>query len=219
MNFITATLKALALRGASNRYVPVSTRGLGRGLGVSQQTASNRLIAMEASGLISRRRGVHGQDVMISKDGMELLRREFADYQRIFTEPGAIKLSGTVASGLGEGQYYLNKPGYHTQILEKLGFTPFNGTLNIRVSESEMAKLSIVPPESRIRIDSFRADGRTYGEAECIPVKINDISCAIIMPKRSHHTGVLEIISANHLRQELCLKDGDTISVILERRF
>lgn len=215
MNYRIATLKALALRGATGRYIPVSTRDLGREMGVSQQTASNRLIAMEGSNLIYRKRGVHGQDVMITREGMEVLRGEFADYQRIFTEPRSIGLTGTVESGLGEGQYYLNKPGYRDQLVNKCGFTPFDGTLNVRVSDSQMTKLSLVPAGSRIRIDSFRADGRTYGEAECIPAVIRKIRCAIIRPKRSHHTGVLEIISAEHLRSRLKLKDGDSLEITI----
>jgi riboflavin kinase len=144
---------------------------------------------------------------------MNLLRSELADYQRIFSEPGVIIIKGTVASGLGEGQYYLNKPGYRNQIIEKLGFTPFNGTLNLGVTEDEMTTLAQVPPASRIKLSSFRADGRTYGEAECIGIVIRDIPCAIVLPKRSHHTDVLEIISATHLRKALGLKDGDTVEI------
>jgi len=215
MSYVIATLKALALRGAANQFVQVSTRELGNEMDVSQQTASNRLIAIERSGLITRRRGLHGQDIMITRSGMELLRREFGDYQRIFAGHGALKLNGTVSSGLGEGQYYLNKPGYRNQIKEKLGFTPFDGTLNIKVSEAEMSKLSMVAAKSRIRIESFQADGRTYGEAECIPIDIRGIRCAIILPKRSHHTGVLEIISSEHLRARLKLKDGDALELTI----
>jgi riboflavin kinase len=216
MNYIIATLKALALRGAGSQFVSVSTRELGKELEVSQQTASNRLVAMAKLDLIKRRRAIHGQDIYITKEGMGLLRKELADYQRIFSASTAIKLSGIVASGLGEGQYYLNKPGYRNQIMEKLGFAPFDGTLNLKVTENEMAKLSMVPASSRIKLDSFQADGRTYGEAECIPVEIQKVQCAIIVPKRSHHTEVLEIISAVHLRTKLELKDGDSVTVIVE---
>ncbi|MDD4308259.1 MAG: DUF120 domain-containing protein [Thermoplasmata archaeon] len=216
MNYIIATLKALALRGANRQYISVSTGELGEELGVSQQTASNRLVAMAQADLVKRRRGMHGQDIFITREGMGLLRKELADYQRIFSEPEIVSLSGTVASGLGEGQYYLNKPGYRNQIIEKLGFTPYDGTLNLKVTDTELAKLSMVNPTLRIRLDSFHADGRTYGEAECIPMKIGEIQCAIVFPKRSHHTEVLEIISSVHLRTRMGLKDGDTVTVIIE---
>lgn len=216
MNYIIATLKVLALRGAGSQFVCVSTRELGKELEVSQQTASNRLVSMAKMELIKRRRGIHGQDIYITKEGMVMLRQELADYQRIFSASKDIKLSGTVASGLGEGQYYLNKPGYRDQIKEKLGFLPFDGTLNLKVTENEMAKLAMVPAASKIKLDSFQADGRTYGEAECIPIEIQNVQCAIIVPKRSHHTEVLEIISAVHLRTKLGLKDGDSVTVIVD---
>jgi len=215
MSYTIATLKALALRGAANSHIPVLTRELGSELGISQQTASNRLIAMERSGLIARRRGVHGQDIMITREGVSLLRKEFAEYQVIFEMPGTLKITGTVSSGLGEGQYYLNKPGYRSQISEKLGFTPFDGTLNIKVTEAELAKLLMVHSDSRLRIESFRADGRTYGQAECIPITLHESRGAIILPERSHHTGVLELISDEHLRSRYGLKDGDALDIIV----
>ncbi len=216
MSFTIATLKALALRGAGRQYISVSTRELGKELGVSQQTASNRLIALAESDLIKRRRGTHSQYIFVTKTGMGMLRRELADYQRIFSEPKPIALRGTVSSGIGEGQYYLNKPGYRDQIVEKLGFAPFQGTLNLKMTEEEMAKLDQVQAASRVQIGSFKADGRTYGEAECIGITIRGIGCAIVLPKRSHHTDVLEIISATHLRKTLGLNDGDIVEILIK---
>jgi riboflavin kinase len=210
------TLKSLALRGAHRGYVHVSTGELGAEMGVSQQTASNRLVALAAAGLIKRRRSQRGQDLALTKAGISLLRKELADYQRVFGGSGVITIKGTVSSGLGEGQYYLNKPGYKDQIKSKLGFAPYKGTLNVAVSEPEMAKLDMVPQDSRIRLDSFRADGRTYGEAECIPVSLGKVRCAIILPKRSHHESVLEIIAAEHLRTKLGLADGDAVEIAVE---
>jgi len=213
MSYVIATLKALALRGGTADFVAISTSRLGEEMGVSQQTASNRLVALERSGLVKRRKGVHGQDIMLSREGIALLGKEYSDYRQIFGTSGPLTITGTVEGGLGEGQYYLNKPGYRNQISQKLGFVPFDGTLNIRISDAEMAKLSMVPRESRITIESFKADGRTYGEAECIPVRINGAKGAIILPKRSHHTGVIELISPTHFRAEKKLRDGDRVRV------
>jgi riboflavin kinase len=217
MSYTVATLKALALRGGNSDFITVSTSELGAELGVSQQTASNRLVALERSGLVKRRRGVHGQDVMLTREGITLLRKEYSDYRQIFGTSGPLTITGTVEGGLGEGQYYLNKPGYRDQIKEKLGFVPFNGTLNVRVSEAEMSKLSMVPSGDRVQIESFKADGRTYGAAECIPVTVGSFPGAIILPNRSHHTGVLEIISPKHLRTEIGLKDGNVLEITVAK--
>ena len=45
------------------------------------------------------------------------------------------KVVGEVSSGLGEGRYYISRKSYIIQFQEKLGFIPFLGTLNIRVSQ------------------------------------------------------------------------------------
>jgi riboflavin kinase len=217
MSYVIPTLKALALRGAASQFISISTRKFGKELDISQQMASNRLIALSKKGLIIRRRGgSRGQDIIITKDGMTLLRKEFGDYQRIFREVKDIEINGNISSGLGEGQYYLGQEKYISQIEDILGFRPFPGTLNVSVTPEEYSKLDLLPDSAIIRIGGFRAGGRTFGQAECIPVLIGKVECAIIIPKRSHHTDVLEIISASQLRKELKLEDGDGVIVRVE---
>ena len=217
MSYVIPTLKALALRGAGKEFISVSTRAFGKELGISQQMASNRLVALSEKELIKRRRGgSRGQDILITREGMAILRKEFGDYQRIFQETTDIKITGKVASGLGEGQYYLGQEEYLTQIAEKLGFKPFPGTLNIAVTSEEYSKLDLLPDSAIIQIGGFEAQGRTFGKADCIPVLIGKIKCAIIIPDRSHHTDVLEIISKAQLREKLKLNDGDSIVVNIE---
>jgi riboflavin kinase, archaea type len=36
-----------------------------------------------------------------------------------------------IASGLEQGQYFISRVGYSRQFVEKLGFVPFPGTLNV----------------------------------------------------------------------------------------
>lgn len=214
MSFVIPTLKTLALKGATKEFISVSTRLFGKTLGISQQMASNRLVKLAEMELIKRRRsGRGGQDILITREGMALLRKEYGDYQRIFQEARDIELSGKVSSGLGEGQYYLGQAEYIDQIEQMLGFKPFPGTLNITVTPEEYSKLDLLPDSAIIQIGGFEADGRTFGKADCIPASIDKIECAIIIPKRSHHTDVLEIISASQLRSKLKLEDGDGVIV------
>ena len=217
MSYTVPTLKALALKGAINQFVPISTRQLGKELGISQQMASNRLVKLAEMELIKRRRsGSRGQDILITKEGCGILRKEYGDYQRIFEAVQEIQITGTISSGLGEGQYYLGQKEYLEQIQEKVGFRPFEGTLNITVTPDEYSKLDLVPSGNIIQIGGFKAQGRTFGKADCIPAKIGKVQCAIIIPKRSHHTDVLEIISASQLRNKMKLNDGDGIVVKVE---
>lgn len=217
MNYLIPTLKALALQGAVNQFISVSTRQFGKELGISQQMASNRLVKLAEMELIKRRRGgSRGQDILITKEGCAILRKEYGDYQRIFEALQEIEISGQISSGLGEGQYYLGQEEYLSQIQEKVGFKPFPGTLNVTVTPEEYSKLDLIPSSAIIQIGGFKAQGRTFGKADCIPVLIGKTKCAIIIPKRSHHDNVLEIISASQLRQTFGFKDGDSVAVKVE---
>ena len=44
-------------------------------------------------------------------------------------------MRGRVVGGLGQGQYYISRKGYRHQFIQKLGFVPFPGTLNIKLDE------------------------------------------------------------------------------------
>ena len=48
--------------------------------------------------------------------------------------PPSVTLEGTVFTGLGEGAYYISKEAYRKQFTEKLGFEPYPGTLNLKLS-------------------------------------------------------------------------------------
>ncbi len=216
MGFVIPTLKILALKGASDHMITISTTELGEELGVSQQTASNRLLALLEAGLIERHRGTRDHSIGLTKEGLGLLRREYGDYQRIFDVERHIRITGKVSAGLGEGQYYLKRSEYKKQLSTKLGFVPYEGTLNLTVTMSELAKLDMLPGTGRIHIDGFKAEGRTFGTASCIPVQIGNVKAAIVLPKRSHHSQVLEIISATYLRNKFSLKDGDELTLDIE---
>lgn len=217
MSYTVQTLKLLAMKGASKHFVPLSTAEMGKELDVSQQTASNRIVALAKRGLVKRTLGTKGQKIKLTRDGLGILRKEYSDYQEIFNASEPIQINGVVSTGLGEGEYYLKRPGYKKQFKSKLGFTPYEGTLNIRVSDEEMAKLEQIPESKQVLIEGFESDARTFGEAKCISVRIDDIDCAIVLPSRSHHSQILEVISHLHLRKKFNLKDGDKVSLELER--
>lgn len=56
---------------------------------------------------------------------MDVLRTQYHAYRRIFEGPAKLTVSGHVASGLGEGRYYLSQPGYVVQFTERLGYAPY----------------------------------------------------------------------------------------------
>lgn len=211
-----AVLKMLALAGADHTPVVITSRELGVRIGVSQQAADRYLIALEKNGLLTRALAQRRQRLLLTPLAMELLRAEYHSYHRIFEGPAKISFSGTVSSGLGEGRYYLSQPGYVVQFTERLGYSPYPGTLNVRVGPEALRKAALVRDWSGIRIDGFQASGRTFGGASCFPAALNRHACHLIHPDRSHYKDVVEFIAADCLRETLPVKDDDEVEVVVE---
>jgi riboflavin kinase len=120
-------------------------------------------------------------------------------------------LRGRVAAGLGEGQYYISKKGYASQFLQKLGFEPFPGTLNVKLDEP------FLPAEHQaIKIEGFWDEGRTFGDCRCYRIRLNGLEAAIVRPERSRYPpDLVEVVAPVRLRDALGLSDGDLIEVAL----
>ena len=207
------TLKHIALLGGGKEYVALSSKDLGRAIGVSQQSASQRILELLKAGHLQRDLAARKQRVRVSAKGLELLRKEYADYHRIFEVHGSLTVRGTATSGLGEGAFYMKQGGYREQFRRKLGYEPFEGTLNLRVEGGDLAKLQILWDETGIPIEGFTDGGRTFGGAKVFPATVDGVECAVILPLRTHHTDNLELISRVHMRSKLEIRDGDAVAV------
>ena len=209
-------LKTLALRGAGEKPVRISSSELESSLGTSSKTIARNLKHLEEEGLIERTIVPAGQEIEISDAGLTLLRDEFADYKSIFRIREKIEIEGNVASGLGEGKYYIGIPGYAKQFKALLGYEPFPGTLNVRVRDSDKNRAEKLSEMKALHVSGFSDGDRTYGGARCYMAEIRGIECMIIVPERTHYrSDLLEIISPVGIRKALDLKDGDAVKVII----
>lgn len=213
-------LFTLANLGGHN-VIEISSIEFAEKIGASQQTASRRLKELEKRGYISRTITHKGQSIRITPKGLELLHKIHLLLTNIFTkEPREMSIEGEVFSGMGEGAYYINQKGYFTQFKEKLGFSPYPGTLNIRLRRQPDLQIRKVLESNSypgIIIDAFKDEERTFGAVKCFKVKIDNIEGAILLIHRTHHTdNVLEIISSEFLRKRLSLRDGDKVRVVVE---
>ncbi|HNQ30498.1 MAG TPA: DUF120 domain-containing protein [Methanolinea sp.] len=208
-------LKAIALLGGCRGPVRVSSQSLGATLGTSPQTASRRLQSLERQRLVSRTIAADGQDIMVTPLGEAELRKEYQEYSRIFSDHNlGYVLTGTVISGIGEGKYYMSLEPYKEQFNRVLGFEPYPGTLNIRLFPSSIPLRKKIEALDWIRIKGFSSDGRTFGDARCLPCRIGDISCGIVVPGRTHYPDdVIEVIAPVALRRKLGVEDSDTVTV------
>jgi riboflavin kinase len=208
-------LKAIALRGGCKGPIFVSSQTIGEMLGISQQTASRRLKGLETRGFLTRTIVPDGQHVTLTGAGEAELRKEYQEYSRIFSEHNkGYVLNGTVVSGIGEGKYNMSLAPYKEQFNTHLGFEPYPGTLNIRLSSSSIPVRKKIDALEWIRIKGFSTDGRTFGDAKCLPCRIGDISCGIVMPGRTHYPeDIIEVIAPIALRRKLGVEDTDTVTV------
>ena len=217
-----ATLKELALEGAL-AGTTVTCAGLGERLDASNQTASRRLQRLAEADLIEREVLNDGQRVRLTADGEAQLRREHADYRRIFGDDDAdVTLNGTVTTGMGEGRHYISLPGYMEQFVERLDYEPFAGTLNVELDEESVRERGRMDALDPVRIDGWEDDERTYGPAFCWPATIEADAEQyepghVIAPERTHHgDDQLEVIAPDRLRDELDLVDGEELGVHVE---
>lgn len=121
-----------------------------------------------------------------------------------------LKFEGEVITGEGNGKKYLSFPWVQQQIEEKLGFTPFPGTLNLRLNKNSSSKKEILEKNETTRI----CPAVGYCVGILFKAKINNIECAIVIPKIANYPKTtLEIIAPQNLREALNLKDGDKVAV------
>ena len=212
------TLYKLGEMGATRRTIKVSTEYLAAKIGISQQTASRHLIELEKSGWIKRDITREGCLVKITEVGVAQLKKLYSGLQVILEAkyPPSITLEGVLFSGLGEGAYYVTRDGYRKQFIEKLGFDPYPGTLNLKLAtEYDMKTRSELDVYPAIEIQGFKNESRTFGAVKCYPAVINNkVKGAVLSALRSHYdSSVLEVIASTFLRSQLKLKDGNKVKV------
>ena len=212
------TLLKLAEMGAHKRTAKISTEYLAEKLETSQQTASRYLIELERKGWIKRSMTHDGCLIKIESDGTAELQKLFSNLRSLMeaTYPPSVTLEGTVFTGLGEGAYYIGKEYYRKQFVEKLGFEPYPGTLNLKLtSDYDIKARAELESYPAVEVEGFKNEDRTFGLVKCYPALIdNKVKGALITALRSHYdVSVLEIIAPVCLRKHLNLKDGNKVKI------
>jgi len=124
-----------------------------------------------------------------------------------------IKLKGIVFSGGGDGKKFIELPWVKRQITEKLGFTPYPGTLNVKLIKESLKKRIMLKEAPSVKI--CPAEG--YRKGAIFKAFTGPFECAIIVPEvPDYPKDVLEIIASVNLRDTLHLEDGDEIAVTVK---
>jgi len=211
-------LYKLAELGASRRIVKVSTEYFANKMGLSQQSASRYLIQLDKKGWLKRNITTEGCLIKITDTGQEELKHLYSNLRLIFEAayPPSVTLEGVLFSGLGEGAYYVSKEGYRKQFIERLGFDPYPGTLNIKLTtDYDIKTRAELEAYSAVELQGFQNEARSFGDVKCYPAIINNkVKGAILTALRSHYdSSVIEIIAPVFLRTQLKLKDGHKVKV------
>jgi riboflavin kinase len=121
-----------------------------------------------------------------------------------------IVLTGTVFSGTGEGRRFIDLPWVKRQIEEKLGFTPYSGTLNIHLAKESVKQKKLLESAKRLEV----CPEKGYCTGILIKAYIDNLEVAIIMPQvHSYPSHILEIIAPWYLRERLNITDESEITV------
>jgi riboflavin kinase len=211
----------------SRKSIHINTVEFGKILNLSQQTASRRINQLEEIEWIQRKIEGKEQIIRITKKGADVMLAMYKALKQILEE---ILIVGEVTEGMGEGGYYVRIKEYYVQFKEKLGFSPYYGTLNIQLSDLNKELLDEnLKTRNPIRIIGFEKEEekegervkRTFGAVDCYKCIIsrlddqdNKLNAAILKIKRTHHKkNIVEILAAPFLRNSLNLHDGDRIRI------
>ena len=122
-----------------------------------------------------------------------------------------MELKGTVTTGLGKAAYFLGQDFYKNQFMDKCGFTPFPGTLNLIVDEEKLDDIRLMKNSCKNVIKPDEG----FGGVKYIRAILNEeIIGAIVFPDKTTHTeNYLEFISKDKLRDKYGFKDGDVLKL------
>ena len=96
----------------------------------------------------------------------------------------------------------------------KLGFSPYPGTLNIKVANEDIPAFQRLKAGDHRKLTGFTNESQDFGEVlfyRCL-LEPNE-PCAIVIPKITHHDNVIELIAPGNLRELLGLRDGDMVII------
>lgn len=207
----------------NNEAKVLTTVEIAQDMNFSQQTASRKIAELEEQKLIIKEYSPEGLKIRLTEKAEAILKENYEHLKSIFEnlkkEQSATSLKGVVASGIGEGKYYVQIEQYNKALEKLLGKTPFSGTLNV-VGDNEQYKQFILGKEMT-RIEGFKTNTRTFGWINTYKVKLRKeksnkfVDGIIVIPERTiHRENIIEIVSTVYLREELKLKDYDQVEII-----
>jgi riboflavin kinase len=119
-------------------------------------------------------------------------------------------VKGEIFSGRGEGAKFMELAWVKKQMEEKLGFTLFPGTLNVKLTTDSVKTGKLL--KKRAGFEILPASG--YCRGRLFKAKLNGVECAVIVPEVvGYPENIVEVVAPVNLREKLCLLDGSPVEV------
>jgi riboflavin kinase len=189
-----------------------STATIARHLGISQQSVSRKLRVLRDNNFVTLDSSPKGINVTLTQTGISVLKSKYFEMKKLFSSKATERIVGEVKTGLGEGAYYVSRPGYSKQFKELLGFKPFPGTLNLIIDQAVLQ--SFLTGLEEVWLKGFKTKERSFGSITAFRVGVGKCKAAIIFPERSSHAkNEIEVIAPVSLRAKMKLKEGSKVKV------
>jgi riboflavin kinase len=121
-----------------------------------------------------------------------------------------ITIEGTVFSGNGRGKKFVELTWFKRQVEEKLGFSTYLGTLNLRLLDKEVEKRELLETKGSVTVEPQTG----YYSGLLFRATIEGLECAVVIPIMPNYPkDVLEVISPVYLRGRFKLIDGNLVTV------
>jgi riboflavin kinase len=121
-----------------------------------------------------------------------------------------ILFEGTVFSGKGRGKKFVELPWFKRQVEEKLGFSPYLGTLNLLLTEKNVENRRLLEVSDGLTVEPQTG----YYSGIMFRANINGLECAVVIPIMPNYPNdVLEVIAPIYLREKLKLTNGSLVTV------
>lgn len=129
-------------------------------------------------------------------------------------------IKGTVSSGMNKASNFMNKEVYKKQYLDKLGFIPYIGTLNIKLNNNVTLDIENELKPYLKKIEGNEKFGDVFFLNASLQPENSNITKngAILFPvKTVYKTDTLEFISDEKLRDSINLIDGDSVIIKIKK--
>jgi len=121
-----------------------------------------------------------------------------------------IFFEGTVFSGQGRGKKFVELPWFKRQVEEKLGFSPYPGTLNLFLTGKNVENRRLLEVSAGLTVKPQKG----YYSGAMFRASIDGLECAVVIPIMPNYPNdVLEVIAPIYLREKLKLADGSLVAV------